>query len=148
MTSARTLKCIELAITNDVSACIQDKHTKNYTESTGQLVLDTVKTVTLLEAKALQKTAEITYDILQDPKMFIAALTIVSMASVTLAFYPPLPSCAYLLHNVKYLPVYQNAKYVMYLHAQGAVLGVGLRTLGRFSNERVMDKIDELTTNK
>lgn len=69
---------------------------------------------------------------------FITALTVVSIALTTLFFYPK--KCAEFA--VKIFPLFSSiepwmVKFGTYVISQLTILGIGLRTLGRYSNQEL-----------
>lgn len=143
MSTASLIKYIDLSVTSDARLCVRSGYTKNYTETSGELLLSTIKKIAVLETTALYQIGKEAWNQLNNPKVCVVASTILALASISLAFYPPVPSAAFALHNLKfisYASTLDKAKYVLFIHIETAAAGVGLRTYGRFSNDQLMDK--------
>lgn len=78
---------------------------------------------------------------MKDPKVVTVALTALAMLAVQFAFYPVstyFATKAVVLFVVNHFPL-STAKVVAYTLSMLAVLGMGVRTYGRFDNKSLMD---------
>jgi hypothetical protein len=82
------------------------------------------------------------YHALRDPKVITVALTSIAMLSVQFAFYPRISILAaksLATFIAKQIPAW-TVKASAYTIIQAAILGLGTRALGRFSNNELMQK--------
>ncbi len=78
----------------------------------------------------------------ENPKIVTVALTALALFSVQLTFYPIITAQAIkasIIFASNYVPFW-SVKMGAYLATQAAVLGFGMRALGRFSNDDLMAK--------
>ena len=83
--------------------------------------------------------------ILKNPKVITVALTELSMLAVKTAFYPAITARvtkSAILVLSSYIKPWA-VKMALYISTQSYLLGMGLRSLGRFSNQELMNKIGQ-----
>ena len=81
--------------------------------------------------------------ILKNPKVITVALTAISMLAVQTAFYPAITARvtkSVILALSSYIKPWA-VKMALYISTQSYLFGMGLRSLGRFSNQELMNKI-------
>jgi hypothetical protein len=79
---------------------------------------------------------------LNNPKVITVALTALALLTVQFAFYPTatyLAAQAVFTFAAQYITA-SGVKIAIYAAIQTAITGIGVRALGRFSNDELMDK--------